>query len=114
MNEPVSINKKVGKIARATFGWGGYQDVMFGLSLTFSSQSWGCGHFDGQWGMDPSPDAQWTKESRCIQWGELVGRVAKLLKDAKVTDVSELVGVPVEVTFDGMRFQSFRILTEAL
>ena len=41
-------------------------------------------------------------------------RLNALLQDAKVTHVGELVGVPVEVTFDGMTLQSWRVLKEVL
>lgn len=41
-------------------------------------------------------------------------KVAAILKDAKVSSVSGLIGKPVEVTLEGNLFKDFRILTEVL
>lgn len=38
----------------------------------------------------------------------------KVLDDAKVNYVSELIGKPIEIEIEGDRFKSFRILTEVL
>ena len=45
---------------------------------------------------------------------ESLDRLAKILKDAKVNYVSELLGKPVEVTLEDGVFKDFRILTEVL
>lgn len=105
---------RIGKIAACHFGHGGYQDACIGVSFTLSSGSWGVSDFWGAWAMNRSDYCKWTEEDRIRDLGEMVMRLAKLLKDAKQDHVSQLVGVPVEVTFDRMRLVSWRVLTEAL
>ena len=68
----------------------------------------------GAWAIKRSDYCKWTEEDRVRQLGEMVMRLNALLQDAKVTHVGELVGVPVEVTFDGMTLQSWRVLKEVL
>lgn len=91
---------QLGKITAAEFGFGGYQDAMLGLTLSFAGKGWGVGHFIGQWGKDWS-----VLQARSIQ---------QLLSECGVLHISQLVGKPVEVTFDGNVFEDFRILTEVL
>lgn len=64
--------------------------------------------------MEHSERCQWTEESRSKSLDEICRRLSKILNEAKVTDVSNLVGIPVEVTLDGNSFKDFRILTEVL
>ena len=40
--------------------------------------------------------------------------VSKYLKEAKVSSVDKLKGIPVEVTFENNTIKSWRILTEVL
>lgn len=110
----VTVEKKLGKIKAAKFGWGGYQDTQVGLSLELGGESWGVMHFDGGWGIERSGFAKWTEEERVLRLGEVVMRTKDLLTKAKVTSVDQLVGVPVEIEFDGFVMLSFRILTEVL
>jgi hypothetical protein len=108
--------KELGRITAARFGFGGYQDAQFGLSLTFAGKSgWGCGFFSGTWGLSiSSKDAKWTEADRDRQFAEVVRLTNKTLSEAHKTDVAALVGVPVEVTFEGMVLDSWRVLTEVL
>ncbi len=44
-----------------------------------------------------------------------VDKIKQLLKDAMKTDISQLVNVPIELTYSGHNtHESFRILTEVL
>lgn len=52
--------------------------------------------------------------TRHTNLAESLDHVAKILKDAKVNYVSELLGKPVEVTLEDGIFKDFRILTEVL
>ena len=109
--------KMLGRITKATFGFGGYDEAMFGLSLTFTGGgdgSWGCGHFEGPWSMEPSEHTQWTKESQIKQMYEACWLLKDTLVKAKKKDVSQLVGVPVECTFEGNLLKSWRVLEEVL
>lgn len=113
-------DKKLGKISSARFGIGGYQDAMIGLHLQFRMGPSGIGMDKCAW--DPAliecrESAEWTEEDRDRHFSEIVRFVSKLLSEAKVKSVPELVGVPVEVemTEEGCgSFIDFRVLTEVL
>lgn len=85
------IEKRLGKISEIKVGFGGYDDVMFGLTFTLGNDSWGT--------MDFTTDFNKLKD---------------LLKESKKTYVEQLINVPVEVTFDGLLLKEWRILTEVL
>lgn len=104
----------IGKIEKIDFGFGGYQDAQLGFSFTFSGKGWGVGWFEGYWATERSERTQWTEEDRLRHLGEASMFVKKLMEDAKVTKLSDLQGIPVEVTFKDRVFDSVRILTEVL
>lgn len=108
------MEKRLGKIQEAEFGMGGYQDVCFGLSVTLGNDGWGVRDFKGPWSQSIKADEhkKWTERDRDAELAEMAKFVDNLLRDAKVDYVSQLVGVPVEVTFEGMALKSWRILTE--
>jgi hypothetical protein len=111
------VIKKLGKIDTVTFGYCGYDGAMIGLYLRFSmSDSGSVAWSRATWAADPSPSANWTKESRIQFWGELVLFIRDTLDAAKKRDVQDLVGVPVELTFEYElgRLTSWRVLTEVL
>lgn len=110
----MSERKELGKIQNITFGWGGYQEAEFGLSVTMGGEAWGVGSFRGTWGIARSDHAQWTEEDRVRQLGETALYVRDLLKAAKKQHVAELKGVPVECTFEGNSLKEWRILSEVL
>lgn len=105
---------ELGRIQKATFGWGGYQEAMIGLSITLSGKAWGVGDFKGAWGIERSEHAQWSEEDRVKQLGEACMFLRDTLKAAGKQTVDELVGVPIEATFDGNMLQSWRVLEEVL
>lgn len=109
------IRKELGKIAKSRFGYGGYQDAQLGLSLEFTGDGFGVGHFDGFWSPRMwTEHCKWSKEDQIKAFGELLVRVDKLLTDAKVDYVAQLEGKPVMLEFEGNMLKSFRILTEVL
>ena len=108
------ITKELGKIQSARFGYGGYQDAMIGLSLTFGGKGWGCGHFDGAWAIERDDYAKWTEQDRIDQLGQTVMNLNDILRKAKVQEVSKLKGIPIECTFEDMNLKSWRILEEVL
>lgn len=110
------MEKKLGKIMAAHFGYGGYQDACIGIAVTLGNDSWVVSDWLGEWSQMITPDAhsKWDEASRSKRNDETVRYVDGLLKAAKKQSVSELVGVPVEVTFDGMCLKSWRILTEVI
>lgn len=113
------MEKVLGKISHASFGICGYQDAALGLSLTFSLSggSSGVSTTKAAWDvnrMECSEFSKWTEDDRDKQYVEIMRHLSDLLNDAKVTDVSKLVGIPVEVTLDNNTFKEFRILKEVL
>lgn len=111
------MEKRLGKIESVRFGLGGYQDAQLGLSVTLSASGWGVSDFKGNWDaetIERSEYTQWTEEDRDKGYSETMRFVSKLLKEAKVSSVDKLKGVPVEVSFDGNILKGWRILTEVL
>lgn len=108
------VDKKLGKISAVRFGWGGYQDAQFGISFSISGDGWGWHDFWGFWGSAPSVSAQWSQSDQIRHFGETALRIRDILVQAKKRDVSELVGIPVEITTDGLSTQAWRVLTEVL
>lgn len=108
------MRKELGKIKTASFGWGGYQDAMLGLSVSLGGDGWGVADFWGNWGIERSEHAKWSEEDRLRYLGEAVMRLKGILDDAKVRTVADLIGVPIEATFDGMKLESWRVLKEVL
>lgn len=112
------MEKRIGKIEYVKFGYGGYQDAMFGISITLSSKKdcWGVCDFKGAWGMctKVTERTKWTEDDRRKQFADTMIFIDELMLKAKVTDVNDLRGVPVEVTFEGNTLKEWRILEEVL
>lgn len=114
------ITKELGKIEKVYFGYGGYQDAQFGLTVVLSfGGGYGCSDFiDGGWSEDVQVDkyTKWTEKDRQIKRADMVKKINKLLSDAKVKTVDQLKNKPIEVTSEGLgtRIESWRILTEVL
>ena len=111
--------KKLGKIEKVSFGLGGYQEAMLGLSLTFYSEKdhWGVADFKGTWDyniIEVTETTKWTEEDRSLLNIEMLKLISDLLKDAKVNSVDQLKGKPVECTFEGNKLVSWRILKEVI
>ncbi len=105
---------ELGQIQKATFGWGGYQDAMIGLSLYMGGKAWGVGDFKGAWGVEHSEHCQWSEDDRLKQLGEACMFLRDTLTKAKVQTVADLVGIPIKATFAGNRLQSWWVLEEVL
>lgn len=106
--------KKLGKISSIKLGRGGYQDAMFGLTISFSFDvCCGIGTFIGTW-ETRSKHAQYSVEQWEKQMLDVFVKIKELMHDAKVDDFNKLVGVPVEITLENDTFKDFRILTEVL
>lgn len=108
--------RKIGKIQDIGFGKCGYQNACIGIwfSLGSDKNGWGCGDDWSAWDFKPSEGAKWTEETRVRLLGEIVLRISKIMKDAKVEQLSDLKGKPVEVTFENNALKSWRILKEAI
>jgi hypothetical protein len=112
------MEKKLGKIDSIQFGVGGYNEAMFGCNFNFTFNGCcGCGDFiSGGWvnTITISEYTKWTEEDRSKSRLEMINRIETIMSDAKVDDITNLRGKPVELTFDGMTLKSWRILTEVL
>jgi hypothetical protein len=107
--------RQLGKISKAVFGFGGYQDAQIGLTLVFDFKGSGCHAFiGGGWNFAPSDHAKWTLEDQTKTYAEMTRKIIQLMKDAKVDDVMGLVGKPIEATFEAMTLKDWRILTEVI
>jgi len=105
---------KLGKLKNVRFGFGGYQDTQFGLSVTISGKGLSVEDFRGHWAMERTEGTKWTEEDRRNELADMAFYVRDLLKDAGKMSVDELNGIPVEVTLEGNKLKSWRILTEVL
>jgi hypothetical protein len=112
----MSERKELMKISRVSFGYGGYQDAMFGLSVTLEGSGCGVGDFHGMWSISTEVGdyTKWTESDRDKEFAKTMRYVNQLLIDAKKEDVAQLKNVPVEVTFENNTLKSWRILTEVL
>ncbi len=108
------MDKQLGKISSVRFGGGGYQDAQFGIWFYFEMKGSACGTGQGVWKGKPSSGAKWTMESKLKTMGEIMLYIEELMKKAKVADINDLVGVPVELSFENMRLSEWRILEEVL
>jgi len=107
------MESRFGKIRSVRFGAGGYDDAMFGFSFDLGGDGWGVGDFWGTWSTR-STGAKWTIEDQNKTFLESLLKVKALLKDAKKNEFSQLVGVPIEVTFNANTLSTWRILTEVI
>lgn len=105
---------ELGKITHASFGFGGYQDAMLGLSISLGGKAWGCSDFKGAWGIDRSEHAKWSEEDRLRDLGKACMFLKGLLASAHKQCVSDLVGLPIEATFNGTKLESWRLLDEVM
>jgi hypothetical protein len=90
---------------------------MIGLNVTITGKGWGVGDSKCEWDAEMikcDKNCKWTEADRDKHYAEIMRFLSKLLKDAKVSSVDKLKGIPVEVTFDGNRLIEWNVLTEVL
>ena len=108
------MRKELGKITHFDVGLGGYDGAMFGMSVTLGGKGWGVQDFDGTWSRQPDEHCKWTVEDQLKLWGVMCRRVATLVAKEKAITRADMVGIPVEVTFNDNSLHSWRILDEVL
>lgn len=106
--------KELGKIKSATFGLGGYQECQIGFWLTLGGEGWGVSAGSGAWATERTKHCKWTEEDRALGLAQAAMKLADTLRLAKKERVQDLVGVPVECTFEGNVLEEWRVLTEVL
>lgn len=105
--------KELGKITFAEFGTMRDYPFLIGLHLCFKMESSGISD-GGKYTVNISPECNWKDLNREESITKSVEEVSRILEDAKVNYVSELLNKPVEVTIENNTFKDFRILTEVL
>jgi len=101
------MEEELGKIESVKFG---YNEYLFGLSLTLTGASWGTntGYYYNPSATDVSPE----ENNKYLE--EMIHNIQKLLKDAKVDSVEGLKNKPILCRFEKNSIKDFRILTEVL
>lgn len=96
-------------------------DYLFGLVIEFAINGGRMGVMDvtHRWHSvesrkNHSKNCLWSPNSSIDYMQESVNFLNEIMNTAKVTKMSDLVNVPVEVQLHNMSFHSFRILTEVL
>lgn len=108
---------RLGKIKNIKFGYVGYQDMMFGLSIEFSAPGIGVNtHIAHAWSIDMEVDehSKWNESDRDKGFAKTMREINQIMKDANVTDINQLKNIPVEITFEGNTLKSWRVLKEVL
>lgn len=105
---------RIGKIRSVRYGFGGYQDAMYGISFDLGGKGWGVGDFWGTWAQEPDEYTKWTKKDQDKVFLSTSKRILELLKNAEVQSLEELVNTPIEIEFEGNTLKSWRVLTEAV
>ena len=106
--------KILGKITSAEYGMVSDYPFLFGLQLRFKLGDGTSIGSSSKYTVNICEECKWTAEERRIGITKSVDEVHKILEDAKVDYVSQLVNKPVEVTIESNTFRDFRILTEVL
>lgn len=106
--------KELGKITFAEFGTIREYPFLIGLQLGFRIGSGFSVMDGGKYTVNISPECKWKDLNREATITKTIEEVNRILEDAKVNYVSELLNKPVEVTMEGNTFKDFRILTEVL
>ena len=109
-----TTRKSIGKISSVSFGFGGYQDVQFGVSLCVDTES-GCA-CTGKWMWTNKPDkhTKWTVADQDKEYAKIMRYAIKLMTDAKVVNIQDLKGIPIEATWKGNWLEEIRVLTEVI
>jgi hypothetical protein len=97
------LQRLIGKIDRARFGFCGCQNIGFGLYVHLSGPDWGVSA--EVCAMPAQPD---------IARAQTMTAIAEICRQAEAKGVDDLRGKPVEVTFENGVLKSWRILTEAI
>lgn len=115
----MNTNKVLGKISIFTHGIIGYNEMMLGYDIQFSLDGGSSGVGTSLGFLDyetvkHSEYCKWTEKERDDSNIKMLKEISFILKQAKVKNIEELVGIPVEVTLKGNTFESWRVPTEVL
>lgn len=104
--------KKLGKIKQFDFGiFDGYR---FGVRFELGGEAWGV-QDEKSFFVKFNPNAKtWDMETMKEEYASIMFYIRDLLTKAKSSNINDLVGIPVECTFEGNLLRSWRILEEVL
>lgn len=105
----------LGKIVKAEFGFYDHSNFLMGLELQFRFDGNSGVSTSGSYMINISEECKWDNElQKNAAYQKVLKELAGILKDAKVSHVSQLAGKPIEITIKNRTYESFRILTEVL
>ena len=113
----MSDYKVLGSIRSVSVGHGGYQGVQFGVVYGLGGKGWGTTDAANMvWATERTAGCKWTEADRVQALGNAMVRLMRLMETAGVKEAHDLVGKPIECTFDGPngRLVSWRLLDEVL
>ena len=108
---------RLGKIQSAEFGFIGPKNEVVGINLLLGAEGWGI-HLQ-----DVAPNHAFLKEGEVPPWSEedfeiatsiMVKTISFILRDCNKINLSEITGIPVEVTTRGSTLISWHVLKEVL
>lgn len=105
------MEKELGKIIAVSFGKGREKPFLFGLELVFRGKGWSVFSMINA---NISNNYKGDDKERNAAFFEVCKKINKLLEDANVNSVDELIGKHVEVTFEHQKVIDYRILTEVI
>lgn len=106
--------KVLGKITSAEFGNDEGYPFLMGLKLQFKfDDNSGVGD-GGCHTVNMNEECKWEGLDRNEEIAKRMIDIHQLLKKAKVSNVSQLKNIPVEIELKNNTFKGFRILTEVL
>lgn len=116
------IEEKLGKIKDVYFGLGGYQGCQIVFYFKLGGENWDVTSLlDCGWGHTSEEDIKkhpdwycWDHDTRINQIGKRGWEVIQIMKDAKVSKLSDLIGKPVRVYQKGFQLDRWEILKEVL
>jgi hypothetical protein len=110
------MKKILGKIEQVEFGKIWDRENLFGLILCLKTSDSSGVVYTNVVNMQKTriKDMPNWNEKRAINLVEMNEFIYKLLNDAKVSTIDQLVNVPIEITFKNNLLKDFRILTEVL
>jgi hypothetical protein len=107
------VKKELGKITSVRLGKGGYDDACFGITFQLRFGGYATTDLKGQWA-NYKEGSSYSKEKWEQGYLETMLFIHKIMSEAKVDDLNKLVNTPIEVTSEGMKMVSWRVLTEVL
>jgi len=108
MNETI-----LGKIARVEFG---KRESSIGIWFELSG-AWSVEADYSCWDpaeITPGENHKWNEDDRSVELAEIMYKISELMHKAKVENVNDLLGIPVEYTSKNGVLDTWRILEEVI